>query len=155
MPRITGYRERIAVDVPIHIAHLDHESPYIFNKGPDVTDFTVIIVDLAASRSDITIDIATNQKFAASVSGPWLTDRTATTIFDILSVANDAVQEGKEKSAIEIIAEAINNGGHSGVLRPIVVPVRQGWQCTIRLNEGALPGPVDVWIRTLKSRDVA
>ena len=153
MPRLPGYRERIHVDVPIHVEHLEAEYQRVITNASDAS---VVIVDVAASRADITVDIGTADKpLGLRVSGPWLTGQRETTILQILSVANDALQEGKEMSAMEIIAEAIKGGQRSSVLRPVVVSTRRDWRCTIRLNEGAPPGPVDVWVRTLETRDIS
>jgi hypothetical protein len=153
MARLVGYRERVQVDIPIHIEHLEHEYVRVF--APDPSDGTTIVMDIAATRADVTIDLAADKSPGLRASGPWLTGQRETTIFQILQVANDALQEGKEKSAMEIIAEAIKGGSRSSVLRPMVISVRKEWTCTIRLNDGAPPGPVDVWLRTLVSRDVA
>lgn len=159
MPRLHGYRERVQIDMHIHVADLT--SRFYRELEPNPSDQTIVLVDVSASRPDVTIsfDVGTKRDLLV-VTGPWLTGRqTESTIMDILMIANDAVIEGKTKSTMEILSELVDRTAKSdrrmGVLRPIIVPVRQRWGVQVQRNEGAPCGPVDIWLRTLHTRDVA
>ena len=157
-PRIAPYRERIQIDIPIVIAHLNRKDG--FRRVAQAGDSAVVVVDLAASRADITISIS--KGFGPPemvVTGPWLTGRRNEGIVrDILQIANDALQSGRTMAALDVIAQALTakNGSVTtgSVIRPIIIPVRQNWQIDVKLNEGAEEGPVDLWVRTLETRDI-
>jgi hypothetical protein len=167
----------MGVDIPIHIEHLRADDDIAYANGvaipggfkrvfaPNSSDLTVVVIDIAASRADVTIDVgdtaSDRRPYSLRVSGPWLTGmRTEAMIVDMLHIANDAVQEGKTLSAMEVITQLLEGSAKGdrrnafAVLRPVVVPVRAGWHVTVHLNAGAPPGPVDIWIRTLETRDV-
>lgn len=128
-PRIRGYVDRVQIDVPLLIAHLDAKG---FCLVTDVGGNPIVIVDLAASRDDVTISIAVGFDAPSMVvSGPWLTGRrNEGVIADILSVANDAILEGRMKTALEVIAQALTRKDKSvttgSVIRPRVVSARHG-----------------------------
>lgn len=160
MPRLHGYRDRVQHDIHIHIDHLEYDAKH----GPwdgwrrempqDANDLTIIVIDVAASREDITITFAVGTRDCLTATGPWLTRPRETLLMQMMQVANDALQEGKVKSAMDVITEVLEKGGRRGIaiVQPIVVPVRQNWGIRVAANEGSQPGPVDIWLRTLRSR---
>lgn len=157
-PRLHGVRERIQVDIPLHVSYLAHDEAWRESRRVvDAADHDTIVLDVAASRPDVTVDIGVDgRKRALSISGPWLTNLRDRAILEILKVASDAMTEGRTLTAMEVVAEALAGGAAAPtVLRPVVVPVNMAWWCTIRLNDGAPAGPVDVWLRTLVTRAVA
>ncbi len=160
MPRLRGYRDSVQHDYHVHISELEYDSkygPWGFRRiMPMISDQTLVVYDVAASREDITIVFEVGTRDCLTVTGPWLTKPREALIVQLMQVAYDAIQEGKVKSAMEVIAEVIEKGPSraSGILRPLIVPVRQNWGLRVRANEGSKPGPVDIWIRTLLTRDV-
>jgi hypothetical protein len=150
-------------DHHIHIPHLtrSNELHSTFRKQMPMRtdDASIVIVDVAASHADLSITFVVGERSLVNITGPWLTGRVfESTIMDVMMVANDAVQEGRTKDTMQILCDLVDRQARSdrrmSMLTPIIVPVRQSWGFTANLNEGATPGPVDIWIRTLVSRDV-
>lgn len=173
-PSLGGYMgggggHRTSVDRHIRIPDLRgrHAVDFDYQAGSDPQDQeTLLIVDVAASRRDITVEIySTNLDGSphATITGPWLTGHADQSFLrDMLSIAIDAAREKRELSALEVMTQAffgdplsplarLNNGS---ILRPVVVPVRAMWRVRVRLNEGGQPGPADVWIRMFQVRPV-
>jgi len=154
MPRLYGFRTRMQQDIHSHIVNLTHQNWWrVF--PPD--DQTRVVLDVRASTPDVTISFDVGGKGGLlTVTGPKLIgDGTDGTILDILHIASDAVAEGKQMSALEIVGQALKRKAALSVMRPVVVPVRVEWTMRVALNDGATPQDVDIWLTTMLTRDVA
>lgn len=159
-PGFGGYqRMRTSVDIPIRIPRL--VDPYEQRFETVGEDTTHVIMDVAASRADVTIEIYVDRDMgrdpAAAVTGPWLLGRgDHVFVREALRIAQDALASGENLRADEVLAQALTlpEVKELAMLRPVVVPVRMDWRLRVKLNEGAPPGPVDIWVRTLRTRDI-
>lgn len=153
---------RVQQDEHIHIPHLTRAMQGIGGFRREMTQpgwASIVITDVAASHADMSITIIVGDKPSTTITGPWLTGRVfESTIMEIMMIANDALQEGRPTDTMKILADMVDKRARSdkpiSLLTPIIVPVRQNWRVVVDLNEGAPPGPADIWIRTIHSRDV-
>lgn len=168
MPRLPGYRNRVGHDIG-WVIDLDPDMPPMelsqipsptteglrTEYGVITSESTIVIVDLSCSHPDVVVTILIGGKPHRFV-GPWLVNQTSS-IHQLLQIYHDAVIERREEAAKDILAEVLegNKGTNAGLLRPLIVPVRQSMQVTAQLlpraarREGVL-----VNLRTLLMRDV-
>lgn len=164
MPR---YRERFQRDVHVRFDHVPHAGPYQPPHGSPIAggayrpleqtgDFHLVITDIRASRHDVLLSLRVGAKERVlEVTGPWLTEsRSDTGIYHMMSIIGDAQKEGRTIDALELVKQMVTTY-RSNLLRVAIVPPRQNWGVRAYTNEGAEPGPLDVYIRTLVTRDVA
>lgn len=163
MPRLHGYRERIQRDAHIHFEHVptfaDGGVRKPINLGAHAGDYSLIVADVRASRADVLLSFSVGDRAdVLTVTGPWLVGQHhgESLLMDMLAIVEDARQEGRTADAMAVLTEMLERRrSATTVIRPIVIPIRQHWAVTAYTNEGAQPGPLDVWVRTLLTRDVA
>lgn len=170
MPRLHGYRDRIQRDTHIHFEHVPPYSVIIdrdirlardgVRKPIDLGagDYSIVVVDVRASRPDVTLSFSVGDKTdVLTVTGPWLVGQHGESLLlEMLAIVGDARQEGRTADAMAVLTEMLERRrSATTVLRPIIIPIRQHWAVTAYTNEGAQPGPLDVWVRALLTRDVA
>lgn len=155
MPRLHGYRERVQRDIHTHIPHLTADQP--FRRVFAVEELTTVLIEARASTPHVTLRFEVGDRAdVLTVTGPRLLgDGAETTIADLIMIAADAAQTGREMAMQEIVQELLKRRMTAALLQPVIVGVRRHWAMNVCLNDGAEPGPVDVWLTTFATRDVA
>lgn len=168
MPRLVGYSERTALDLGVTVELRRGESVSLFEHVPQLTlrDTGLLggagmselqprsgswaIVDLAIDRSDVEVEIRAGQKKVGTFCGPWMRGHRV----EVLSVLHDLEMEGRRPDDDMMKAIRDELAMSRGMLKAVIIPVRQNCTAYARLLPNAPEGWATVHFRTVVTREV-
>jgi hypothetical protein len=174
-PRLHSVRERIQHDfgviVPlasgveqplIDLAVLGHNAaaaspPVVYtvpgchvdSSGVFALDGSIVVLDVAIDRPDVSIEFTVGNKRCGTVCGPWAKGHIA----DLSAIYGDMLRERRDQEASKLLQE-LKDFTVRGLWRPLIVPCRVYLQAHARLLRNAPEGFAQIHLHTVITRHI-